>query len=290
MRELQVAQANTQNADQQTRLGLTLASLQERYDGHEEELQRLARDHSQTTTSITEKQTGAAGPEEEAKRTRALVANGEDLDKVEAGRAEAGRPSRIPLDKDQTATAGKITKEIEPITKGQQAVQSLLQLVRKYPKGDIPGTGVIEGSNAIQWPVVGQLAHAILHKNFAEDENGNLATDEKGGLKPGASLDEVRANQQLINEAEGLLTIARTSVGIERNQKAIDDLLGAVKSFHRPEQLRPYVERAAAALANQKDEAIKSNTDDPMIRRHFQESAFDPEKGLLPAGAQLVSP
>lgn len=298
MRELQVAQANTQNADQQTHLGLTLASLQERYDGHEEELQRLARDHSQTTTSITEKQTGAAGPEEEAKRTRALVANGEDLDKVEAARAGKGVPSRIPLDKDQTATAGKITKEIEPITKGQQAVQSLLQLVRKYPKGDIPGTGVVEGSSAIQWPIVGQLAHAILSKNFATDESGNIAAhltkDENGnldsGIKQGASLDEVRANQQLINEAEGLLTIARTSVGIERNQKAIDDLLGAVKSFHRPEELRPYVERAAAALANQKDEAIKSNTDDPMIRRHFKESTFDPEKGLLPAGAQLVSP
>lgn len=284
MRELQVAQANTQNADQQTRLGLTLASLQERYDGHEEELQRLARDHSQTTTSITEKQTGAAGPEEQAKRRHQLVAAGHPLASVDAASARAGLPERIPLDKDQTAELDRLRPEMDKVIGSEKSVRDGLAILDKYKEksgkqGDVPGLGLgpissLPGSSS-------QYAYQIL-QHLAGPARAISGT--AGSLVPGGSgigtlaqaaipssehFEEARQNRQTLERASSIALVeqvGRGHVGIETR----GPLMGQLKPKGlEPSDLRLQLEDTLRGIEARKKSFLAGT--DEAVRRALEE-------------------
>lgn len=280
LRQLDIRQNGLQNAEEVRRLGLVKSAIEERSATQDLELQRLSRDRAQTTIT-TEREPGKGYDlGEVAKQDEAARTAGVPLAERESIRKARGLQERLPLTEKQQAQAQAIEKDprLEHITQAQTALAPILELVRKSPKGqEIPGTGLIEGSNAIQWPGVGEVAHMFLGGNGL------------GGTKK-ADLDEVRANQAAIARVTNLINVGRTSVGIERSTKALDALGGALAKFHRPEELRSFIEEANKALAENKKEIIRTKTDDEAVLRHFDENSFDPEKDALPQGAVKVSP
>lgn len=280
LRALELRQNSTQKTDEQSRMGLISSAIEERAAEKDLEIQRLSRDRAQTTVT-TEREPGK-GTDLSAipKMADEARAAGVPLAESESIRKAAGYQERLPLTEKQQAQAEKIEKDprLAHVTQAQAALQPLLELVRKAKPGqEIPGTGLIEGSGAIQWPGVGEVAHMFLGGNGL------------GGTTK-ADLEEVRNNQAMIGRLTNLINVGRTSVGIERSPKALEALGGALSKFHRPEQLVSFVEEANKALAAQKKEIIHASTDDEAVRRNFEENSFDPEKDALPKGAVKVSP
>lgn len=268
--ELQTATARKGTAEAQRNLGLMLKDNQQHYEADDERLQMAAKDHVKITTQDTAETSRAPTPEETTARGEAAIKGGVSLESVEGARGQAGLPPRTPLNKDQQGIVDKVRPDLEKVTRAKQALRGLNDVLDKYGKGaDIPGLGSalentqvpFTGTNVLNTPIIGGIAH-------------NLPGLGSGGI---GNTDEARLNNQAVSRAITLTDIAQTSPGIEKSP-ALKELSAALQRYKRPEELRTYVERANAALAEQERQIIEGSTDDAKVRRHLYETTDEPPK------------
>lgn len=275
LKQLEIRNNGTQNAEEQKRLGLVKSNIEARYNNTDLEMQRLSREHAATT--VTTQQAGGGGPDLETINKREETARnaGVPLETREAGRAAAHLPPRVPLNKEQQGQAEKLAKELEGLTGAEEEVHQALDVLGK--KGhEPPGTGI--SGLVPDWAY--SIAQRLPGTGLADSASKALGGEGNMGERFAAA----RQNKKLIENALtiGVVeTVGKGHVGIERNLERVEKLRphGVIEA----DDARAYLETTLKQI-NARKKTFLSGVDDEAVRRQIEEGipSYAPTENAKP--------